>query len=121
MAIGWFGVPGSKRSGTMTHVFNGGRLLCGRVLAEEQSFQYCGPNDSSVKVECPRCFARLTAQHLKLHRERGTMFANRIRKKRSLMIPSCRHKKFGVHGRCSDCLKKDLLELEGYRAERRLR
>jgi len=55
ITIGWFGVPGSKRSGSKTHLVLKGRALCGTVFSPKAEYQWCYPNVLMGNPECEHC------------------------------------------------------------------
>jgi hypothetical protein len=55
ITIGWFGVSGSKRSGSKTHLVLNGKAMCGSVFSSKSEYQWCFPNFLMGNPECERC------------------------------------------------------------------
>lgn len=55
--IGWFGVPGSRREGGLTHLVcqTDHKPLCGTRFSPKAEYQWCYPHWKSGEPECERC------------------------------------------------------------------
>lgn len=54
ITIGWFGIPGGK-SGSLTHLVQSKKPLCGTHLHPESEYQWCIPIWTDGTPECERC------------------------------------------------------------------
>lgn len=59
-SVGWYGIPGSRRPGTMTHVrMPDGKTLCGAKHSPRAEFQWCSDVPGRAFIECRRCQTRV--------------------------------------------------------------
>jgi hypothetical protein len=52
ITIGWFGVPGSKRNGSKTHLVLKGNPMCGAKFSPKAEYQWCFPTILGGHPEC---------------------------------------------------------------------
>ena len=55
ITIGWFGVPGSNRPGSKTHLVSNGKPMCGTVFSPKAEYQWCYPTMLDGRPECEHC------------------------------------------------------------------